>query len=64
MPFIDGYEATAKIRSIFLKSEIPKEMQPKIVAITGHVENEYVLKAFKSGMDKVFPKPLPIKDFG
>jgi hypothetical protein len=28
------------------------------------VENEYVQKALQSGMDKVYPKPLPIKDFG
>jgi CheY-like chemotaxis protein len=34
------------------------------VAITGHVENEYVQKAIDSGMDKVYPKPLPIKEFG
>ena len=64
MPFIDGYQATTTIRKMYEDIEIPKEMQPKIVAITGHVESEYVQKAFKSGMDKVYPKPLPIKDFG
>jgi len=34
------------------------------VAVTGHVEEEYVMKAINSGMDKVYPKPLPIKEFG
>jgi CheY-like chemotaxis protein len=64
MPFLDGYEATKRIRKLFLTLDIPREQQPKIVAITGHVENEYVKKAISSGMDKVYPKPLPIKEFG
>jgi CheY-like chemotaxis protein len=44
--------------------DINKESQPKIVAVTGHIENEYIDRAIKSGMDKVFSKPLHIKDFG
>lgn len=28
-----------------------------IVACTGHVENEYILKAWRFGMDEVVPKP-------
>jgi CheY-like chemotaxis protein len=42
MPFMDGYEATRRIRKMFLNMDIPRKEQPKIVAITGHVENEYV----------------------
>ena len=64
MPFLDGYEATKRIRGLYNKLEIPRSSQPKIVAITGHVENEYIQKAINSGMDKVFPKPLPIQEFG
>ena len=64
MPFLDGYEAAKRIRKIFLSMDIPRVHQPRIVAITGHVENEYVQKALSSGMDKVFPKPLPIAEFG
>jgi CheY-like chemotaxis protein len=64
MPFLDGYEATKRIRKLFLTLDIPRAQQPRIVAITGHVENEYVQKAISSGMDKVYPKPLPIKEFG
>jgi len=44
--------------------DVTKEMQPKIVAVTGHVENEYVQKAYSNGMDKVYSKPFPIKEFG
>ena len=64
MPFMDGYEATRKIRQLFEDKGIAKNYQPKIVAITGHVENEYIAKARQCGMDKVYPKPLPIKEFG
>ena len=64
MPFLDGYEATKRIRKKFLKLNITRAEQPKIIAVTGHVEDEYVRKAILSGMDKVFPKPLPIKEFG
>ena len=64
MPFMDGYEATKRIRKMFLSMDVPRKQQPKIVAITGHVENEYIQRAINSGMDKVYPKPLPIKEFG
>jgi CheY-like chemotaxis protein len=64
MPFLDGYEATKVIRSLYKQNKIESEQQPRIIAITGHVENEYVKKAIQSGMDKVFQKPLPIKEFG
>ena len=64
MPFLDGYEATKRIRKLFLSQDIPREKQPRIVAITGHIENEYVQKAINSGMDKVYSKPFPIKEFG
>ena len=60
MPFMDGYSATTKIRTLYQNEGIARDLQPKIIAITGHVENEYVQKAFKSGMDRVYPKPLPI----
>ena len=38
--------------------------QPKIIAITGHIENEYVERALSAGMDKIFQKPLHIREFG
>ena len=42
MPFMDGYEATKRIRKMFMSMDVPRKQQPKIVAITGHVENEYI----------------------
>ena len=64
MPFLDGYEATIQIRKLYAAAGLAREQQPKIVAVTGHVENEYVKKSINSGMDRVYPKPLPIKEFG
>ena len=64
MPFLDGYDATRAIRKMWEKSGIKREYQPQIVAITGHVEEEFILKAMDSGMNSVFSKPFPLKDFG
>ena len=58
MPFLDGYAATKKIRKMYANLGILRENQPKIIAITGHVEVEYQTKAIASGMDKVYQKPL------
>ena len=69
MPFMDGYKATEKIRQMLsdawdaqsghsLSESDRKRL--KIIAITGHVEPEYLKKAQMCGMDKVYPKPLPI----
>jgi CheY-like chemotaxis protein len=63
MPFKDGYQATKEIRKLFLAKGVSRNLQPKIVAVTGHVENEYVHKAYGAGMDKVYSKPIQLKDF-
>ena len=61
MPFMDGYEAVKRTRAI-LKHH--NRRQVHIIAVTGHVEKEYMLKAEQSGMDMVYPKPLPVVDLG
>ena len=48
MPFMDGYEATNKIRELFRQKGI---YQPNISAVTGHTEQAYIEKALKSGMN-------------
>jgi len=61
---MDGYEATKKIRRLYTQKKMAYENQPKIIAITGHIENEYVDRALQSGMDKIFQKPLHVREFG
>ncbi len=60
MPFMDGYEATHKIREIFYKGGAK---QPIICAVTGHTESQYVQMAFKSGMNLVLSKPIILEIF-
>jgi CheY-like chemotaxis protein len=61
MPFMDGYEAVKRVRTM-LKNHTRRSLC--IIAVTGHVEKEYITKAENSGMDIVYPKPLPIVDLG
>ena len=63
MPFMDGYEATKVIRKLWSDAGIARSDQPPILAVTGHVEKEYVQRALDAGMDKVYSKPLQMKDF-
>ena len=63
MPFMDGYQATKAIRNLWLEAGITRDKQPPILAVTGHVEKEYVERALEAGMDKVYSKPLQMKDF-
>ena len=44
MPFMDGYEASSIIRRL-IKQAKREEDHLEIVAITGHVEPEYIKKA-------------------
>jgi CheY-like chemotaxis protein len=58
MPIIDGYEATKKVIQICKDHGIAPRDMPHIVALSGHVESEYQLKAFQSGMRQVYAKPI------
>ena len=55
MPFVDGYEATSRIRQYLYACGVT---QPVISAITGHIEPSYLEKAYTSGMNQVFSKPV------
>ena len=57
MPFMDGYEATQKIRQFLYEQSID---QPIITAWTGQTETTNVKKSFLCGMNQVLSKPLPI----
>ena len=47
---------------MFGDNNVPKSNKPKIVALTGHVEPNFKEKAFKSGMDLIYSKPIRVKE--
>ena len=51
---MDGYTASRTIKDIYKERGVDA---PYIVATTGHSEEDYVKKAWKSGMDELIPKP-------
>ena len=55
MPIMDGFESSEKIRAFYRRKKIP---QPMIVACTGHVEEEFIQKAWLSQIDQVLAKPI------
>ena len=55
MPIMDGYQATSKIRTIIHNSGL---LQPLIIAVTGHIEDSYLIRAIESGMNELSPKPV------
>lgn len=59
MPKMDGYTATDLIRKFV--SDIGLE-QPYIIAISGHVEEKYIQRALKSGMNRLISKPAKVDD--
>ena len=44
---MDGYEAVKQVRAL-LSDQVQKV---KIIAVTGHVEAEYLKKAYECGID-------------
>ena len=56
MPIMDGYEATMKLRDLHKDSQ----MQPKVIAISGHVDIQYVEKAWRYGLDEFVYKPIKL----
>ena len=59
MPFMNGYECTYIIRN-YIKNQC-NDLQPVIVACSGHSESEYILKAFRYEMDEFIFKPVQIE---
>ena len=58
MPVMDGYEFVERLRSFYNDKNVP---QPMIVACTGHVEDEFIKKAWAAEFDEVIPKPVDIE---
>ena len=54
MPVMDGNTSTQKIRELLYSYGIT---QPIICGVTGHVEQSYIKRMIKSGMNQVLSKP-------
>ena len=59
MPVMDGYESTLKIRQHYSTKTLFE--QPYIVACTGHVEDDFIKKAWNSRMNELVSKPAKIE---
>ena len=59
MPVMDGYEATAAIRSL---QEDPDRPQSRIVAMTANAEKGEMEKCIELGMDDFISKPFKSED--
>ena len=57
MPQMDGCQATEKIIAYLKDLEV---VVPKIIGISGHIEEKYIDKAIGSGMATVVGKPARI----
>ena len=58
MPIMNGYDASIAIRNYLNNKNIN---QPRIVACTGHTEDEYIKKAWEHQMDEIVPKPTNVE---
>lgn len=53
------------IREMYQKADIPATMQPKIVGVAKSEEDAKMIQSdAQNGMDQVYPKVLPINEFG
>ena len=56
MPIMDGYEATMKLRDLHKDDQV----QPKVIAVSGHVDTQYVEKAWRYDLDEFVLKPIKL----
>ena len=59
MPIMDGFTATAKIRETERQRRLPRT---RIVALTGVTSEESKQRAFSSGIDEFYSKPVHLKE--
>lgn len=57
MPVMDGFDEAVAIRSFYSENNVP---QPLIVACTGHVEDQFIQRAWTCQIDEVLPKPVNV----
>ena len=58
MPIMDGFESSLHIRRFLRRNSL---LQPLIVACTGHVQEEWIQKAWIHQIDEVIAKPVGVE---
>ena len=58
MPRLGGIDTVIRIREYYNHLNFEKSEQPRIVGVTGNVQDEYVTQGKMSGMDQILSKPL------
>ena len=58
MPIMDGYEATMEVRDLYKNSQ----MQPKVIAVSGHVDSLFIEKAWRYDIDEFVYKPIKLSN--
>lgn len=59
MPGMDGYTSASTVRDLLKDYQPAQEQLPlTIVSLTGHAEQEIIMKAEQSGIDQVLCKPI------
>ena len=56
MPIMDGYEATMELRELHKDSQV----QPKVIAVSGHIDSQYIEKAWRYDLDEFVYKPIKL----
>lgn len=59
MPVMDGFTATAEIRKLESKREMPRT---NITALTGVTSQDSKVRAFSCGVDGFYSKPVKMKE--
>ena len=59
MPFLDGIQLTKHLRHYFSSElNLARSQQPKIIGVSGHVEEHFIKQGLEAGMDFFESKPL------
>jgi CheY-like chemotaxis protein len=63
MPNMDGFELGERIMRMLDECKITKAGRPYMIAASGHMENQYISEAMKSGFNNYMTKPIESADF-
>ena len=63
MKLLNGFKTVSLIRSIYESLKVPIELQPRIIGLISHPNEQISNKAYYHGFDEVLPKVIPLLKF-